>query len=137
MKTCRCVVEHYFSLLSLCVCRISSRTVLQKFYPLLHLLQSKKSDKYDGGIFQIYLKRIKNISFGFGGSNFFASQSGEKAPWYLNPNVTFPTMIAIVISAFIVVFTNGSVKEKGASKMDLEVARLEQHRIEIEKSYFS
>jgi hypothetical protein len=99
--------------------------------------QSKKSDKYDGGIFQIYLKRIKNISFGFGGSNFFASQSGEKAPWYLNPNVTFPTMIAIVISAFIVVFTNGSVKEKGASKMDLEVAKLEQHRIEIDDRFFS
>lgn len=103
----------------------------------LEHIKSKKSDKYDGGIFQIYLKRIKNISFGFGGSNFFASQSGEKAPWYLNPNVTFPTMIAIVISAFIVVFTNGSVKEKGASKMDLEVASQEQHSIAPDSSYFS
>jgi hypothetical protein len=111
---------------------------LAEEHNLQHLsFQSKKSDKYDGGIFQIYLKRIKNISFGFGGSNFFASQSGEKAPWYLNPNVTFPTMIAIVISAFIVVFTNGSVKEKGASKMDLEVAKVEQHRIKIDDRFFS
>lgn len=46
-------------------------------------------------------------------------------------------MIAIVISAFIVVFTNGSVKEKGASKMDLEVAKVEQHRIEIDDRFFS
>ena len=113
------------------------KTFILKLIQQFYFTQSKKSDKYDGGIFQIYLKRIKNISFGFGGSNFFASQSGEKAPWYLNPNVTFPTMIAIVISAFIVVFTNGSVKEKGASKMDLEVASQEQHSITADSSYFS
>ena len=99
-------------------------------------LQNKKSDKYEGGILQIYIRRIKNISLGFGGSDFFSSQSGEKAPWYLNPNITFPTMIAIVMAAFLVVFTNGSVKEKGASKMDLEVARAEHHSIQKE-NYFS
>ena len=86
-------------------------------------------DKYQGGIFNIYLNRLKNISFGFGGSNFFASQSGEKAPWYLNPNITFPSMIAIVLGAFIVVFSSGSVKEKGAPKLDLEVARLMDNSI--------
>ena len=72
---------------------------------------------------QIYLNRLKNISFGFGGSNFFASQSGEKAPWYLNPNITFPSMIAILLGAFIVVVFSGSVREKGESKMDLELAQ--------------
>ena len=79
-------------------------------------------DKYQGGIVQIYLNRLKNISFGFGGSGFFVSQSGEKAPWYLNPNITFPAMIAILLSAFIVVVFTGSVREKGESKMDLELA---------------
>lgn len=85
---------------------------------------------------QIYIRRIKNISLGFGGSNFFASQSGEKAPWYLNPNVTFPTMIAIVMAAFIVTFTNGSVKEKGVPKTDLEFAQ-SVDKIQREQTYFS
>lgn len=79
-------------------------------------------DKYEGSIFDIYLRRIKNISFGFGGSNFFASQSGEKAPWYLNPNLTFPAMITIVLSAFITVLSTGSVREKGANMRDLEIS---------------
>lgn len=79
-------------------------------------------DKYEGGIIQIYLNRIKNISFGFGGSGFFVSQSGEKAPWWLNPNITFPAMITIVLAAFITTISTGSVKEKGESKLDLELA---------------
>jgi hypothetical protein len=74
---------------------------------------------------QLYLNRIKNISFGFGGSNFFASQSGDKAPWYLNPNITFPTMITIVLATFITVFTYGGVKEKGESRVDLETASIQ------------
>lgn len=45
-------------------------------------------------------------------------------------------MIAIVMAAFIVVFTNGSVKEKGSPKLDLEVARAEHHTIQ-EQNYFS
>lgn len=73
-------------------------------------------DKYSGSIFDIYLKRIKNISFGFGGSGFFVSQSGERPPWYLNPNITFPTMIAITLAAFLTVLANGGVKEKGEAQ---------------------
>ena len=87
-------------------------------------MQSKKMDKYQGGIVQIYLNRLRNISFGFGGSNFFASQSGEKAPWYLNPNITFPSMIAILLGAFIVVLFSGSVREKGGGDIDLEIAQI-------------
>jgi len=86
-------------------------------------MQANKEDKYKGGIFQIYLNRIKNISFGFGGSGFFVSQSGEKAPIWLNPNITFPLMITIVLSAFIIVLTTGGVREKGDNQaLDLEVA---------------
>ena len=39
-------------------------------------MQDKKNDKYEGNIIQIYLRRLTNISFGFGGSGFFTSQSG-------------------------------------------------------------
>lgn len=95
-------------------------------------MQTRKVDKYQGNIFEIYLRRIKNISFGFGGSGFFTSQSGEKAPWYLNPNLTFPAMITIVLAAFITVFSTGSVREKGFNKNDLEVASI----VNVEKDNF-
>jgi len=87
-------------------------------------MQLKKTTTYEGSVVDIYLRRLKNISFGFGGSGFFVSQSGEKAPWYLNPNLTFPAMVALVVAAFVTVFSNGGIKEKGQSKLDLEVASL-------------
>ena len=52
-------------------------------------MQESFQDKYSGSFLEIYWRRFKNISFGFGGSGFFQSQSGEKPPWYLNPNLTF------------------------------------------------
>eukprot|EP01041_Mallomonas_annulata_P000522 gene522-998_t len=78
-------------------------------------MQSKKTPK-EVGIVELYLTRLKNISFGFGGSNFFASQSGAKAPWYLTPNITFPTMITICLVAFLAVITSGAIREKGATR---------------------
>lgn len=89
-------------------------------------MQRQKEDKYEGGIVQIYLKRLKNISFGFGGSGFFTSQSGERAPWYLNPNLTFPAMITIVVAAFFTVISTGSVRQKGEPNIDIELARVER-----------
>ena len=62
----------------------------------------------------LYLKRLREISFGFGGVGFFTSQSGKAAPLYLNPNFTFPAMISILLAAFLAVLSTGSVKEKGS-----------------------
>lgn len=70
-------------------------------------------EKKDIGIVELYLNRLKNISFGFGGSGFFRSQSGAAAPWYLTPNITFPTMISICLGAFLAVIFSGAVREKG------------------------
>lgn len=81
-------------------------------------MQESFKDKYEGNIFEIYLRRIKNISFGFGGSGFFQSQSGERPPWYLNPNLTFPAMILFSIGTFGLVFLSGSIKEKGERAID-------------------
>lgn len=78
--------------------------------------KAKQTEQFEGNIIQIYLRRLRNISFGFGGSGFFASQSGERPPWYLNPNITFPSMILFVILAFATVFTNGGVREKGVGR---------------------
>lgn len=87
-------------------------------------MQAKKVDKYAGSIFDIYWNRIKSISFGFNGVGFFTSQSGEKAPWYLNPNITFPSMITFVLVAFLTVFYSGGVKEKGSRSIDPDLASI-------------
>mmetsp|Transcript_11031 Transcript_11031/g.11040 ORF Transcript_11031/g.11040 Transcript_11031/m.11040 type:complete len:283 (+) Transcript_11031:55-903(+) len=87
-------------------------------------MQSRKEDK-EQSIIEIYLKRLKNISFGFGGSGFFTSQSGAPAPWYLSPNFTFPTMISICLAAFLAVITSGAVREKGATpEMNSDISRV-------------
>ena len=112
----------------LCVC-YTKRTLYYTLYTIYYYtVQAKKVDKYKGTIFDIYLNRIKNISFGFGGSGFFTSQSGEKAPWYLNPNLTFPSMITIVLVAFITVLSTGSVKEKGRKDPSLDTAYIQQQQ---------
>ena len=81
-------------------------------------MQESFKDKYEGNILEIYWRRIKNISFGFGGSGFFQSQSGERPPWYLNPNLTFPAMILFSIGTFGIVLLSGSIKEKGERAID-------------------
>jgi len=91
--------------------------------------------KSTSGIVELYLTRLKNISFGFGGSGFFTSQSGEKAPWWLNPNITFPTMITICMAAFLAVITTGSVKEKGIRPIDLDISSISQ--LHSSHNYFS
>ena len=53
-------------------------------------------------------------------------QSGEKAPWYLNPNLTFPFMITVVIAAFLTVISSGGVKEKGSRAVDPDLASISQ-----------
>jgi hypothetical protein len=88
-------------------------------------MQEAALDKYEGNVLDIYIRRIKNISFGFGGSGFFQSQSGERPPLLLNPNITFPAMILFSISLFALVFNFGGIKEKGERPVDLDVA-LEQ-----------
>lgn len=91
-------------------------------------MQINKLDKYKGSIVDIYVNRLKNISFGFGGSGFFVSQSGDKAPWYLNPNLTFPAMITFVLAAFLIVIQFGGVKEKGMPRIDPELASISTNR---------
>lgn len=86
--------------------------------------QDRKNEKYAGNIVDIYLRRLKNISFGFGGSGFFVSQSGERPPWYLNPNITFPSMIMFVIVAFATVLSSGAIKEKGGVS-DIDISSIQ------------
>lgn len=62
------------------------------------------------------------------------SQSGERPPWYLNPNLTFPAMIAFCLVAFITVFSSGAVKEKGVRKIDIEISQI-QHVVQEDQLF--
>lgn len=41
----------------------------------------------------------------------FKSQTGERPPWWLNPNITFVIVFAVVGAAFYVVVQNGGVHQ--------------------------
>lgn len=48
----------------------------------------------------------------------FEGETGEKAPWFLRPSITFPLAFLIVGAAFFVQFSVGGIKERGAQVTD-------------------
>jgi len=61
-----------------------------------------------------WVETVKNWYF-FG---FFEGETGEEAPWYLKPSITFPIAFAIVGAAFYVSLLTGAISEKGAQSID-------------------
>jgi len=49
---------------------------------------------------------------------FFEGETGEKAPWYLRPSITFPIAFAVVGAAFWVSVSGGAIRERGAQVTD-------------------
>jgi hypothetical protein len=48
----------------------------------------------------------------------FEGETGEKAPWFLRPSITFPLAFAIVGAAFYVSYKGGAIQERGAQIKD-------------------
>jgi len=61
-----------------------------------------------------WVETVKNYYF-FG---FFEGETGEEAPWYLKPSITFPIAFAVVGAAFWVSVVSGAISEKGAQSID-------------------
>lgn len=61
-----------------------------------------------------WIETVKNYYF-FG---FFEGETGEEAPWYLKPSITFPIAFAVVGAAFGVSVLVGAISEKGAQSID-------------------
>mmetsp|Transcript_11005 Transcript_11005/g.23334 ORF Transcript_11005/g.23334 Transcript_11005/m.23334 type:complete len:348 (+) Transcript_11005:238-1281(+) len=61
-----------------------------------------------------WIDTVKNYYF-FG---FFEGETGEEAPWYLKPSITFPIAFAVVGAAFWVSLLSGAISEKGAQSVD-------------------
>lgn len=49
---------------------------------------------------------------------FFEGETGEDAPWYLRPSITFPLAFAIVGATFFVSLKGGAIYERGAQVTD-------------------
>jgi FKBP-type peptidyl-prolyl cis-trans isomerase len=64
--------------------------------------------------FQKFLAKAKNFYF-FG---LFEGETGQRAPWYLRPSITFPLAFLIVGAAFYVSFVGGAITERGAQRTD-------------------
>jgi hypothetical protein len=64
--------------------------------------------------FDGWLDKARNYYF-FG---FFEGETGEQAPWFLRPSITFPIAFFIVGATFYVAFAFGGIKERGAQITD-------------------
>lgn len=60
------------------------------------------------------IERAKSFYF-FG---FFEGETGQQAPWYLRPSITFPIAFAVVGLAFYVSFAVGGISERGVQSTD-------------------
>lgn len=61
-----------------------------------------------------WIEKVKGWYF-FG---FFEGETGEEAPWYLKPSITFPLAFAIVGAAFWVSVYGGAISERGVQSTD-------------------
>jgi hypothetical protein len=60
------------------------------------------------------LSKIKSSYF-FG---FFEGETGQVAPWYLRPSITFPLAFIILGLAFYISYTQGAITERGLPVKD-------------------
>jgi hypothetical protein len=61
-----------------------------------------------------WIEKAKSFYF-FG---LFEGETGEKAPWFLRPSITFPLAFLVVGAAFAVSYAGGAISERGAQVKD-------------------
>ena len=61
-----------------------------------------------------FIEKAKNFYF-FG---FFEGETGQQAPWFLRPSITFPLAFVVVGAAFYISYVSGAISERGASVTD-------------------
>jgi hypothetical protein len=63
---------------------------------------------------EAWIFKVKNYYF-FG---FFEGETGQQAPWYLRPSITFPIAFAVVALTFWFSTFVGAISERGAAVTD-------------------
>lgn len=76
------------------------------------LAMMEDADQKEG--LEALIARFKTFYF-FG---FFEGETGQQAPWYLRPSITFPIAFAVVGLAFWVAYAGGGISERGAQVKD-------------------
>lgn len=61
-----------------------------------------------------FIEKVRNFYF-FG---FFEGETGQQAPWFLRPSITFPIAFLIVGATFYVSYLGGAITERGAQVTD-------------------
>lgn len=61
-----------------------------------------------------FIEKAKNFYF-FG---LFEGETGQQAPWFLRPSITFPLAFLIVGATFYISFATGAISERGAQVTD-------------------
>ena len=61
-----------------------------------------------------FIEKAKNFYF-FG---FFEGETGQQAPWFLRPSITFPIAFLVVGAAFYISVISGAISERGAEVTD-------------------
>lgn len=74
--------------------------------------QLQKEPEKEG--FEGWLEKVRNFYF-FG---FFEGETGQQAPWFLRPSITFPLAFLVVGAAFYVSYIGGAISERGAQVTD-------------------
>uniref|UniRef100_A0A7S2I8Q8 peptidylprolyl isomerase n=1 Tax=Helicotheca tamesis TaxID=374047 RepID=A0A7S2I8Q8_9STRA len=63
---------------------------------------------------QAWIEKFNSFYF-FG---FFEGETGQQAPWFLRPSITFPLAFAVVGAAFYISLKFGAISERGAQVTD-------------------
>jgi len=90
------------------------QTIAAAYASRRELASIEEENKEKEGWLQDSIKKFKTFYF-FG---FFEGETGQQAPWYLRPSITFPIAFAIVGAAFYVLFVAGGITERGTQVLD-------------------
>ncbi|CAJ1887853.1 unnamed protein product [Cylindrotheca closterium] len=81
-------------------------------YEQRQALRAQSGPEKEG--FEGWIEKAKNFYF-FG---FFEGETGQQAPWFLRPSITFPLAFLVVGAAFYVSVISGAISERGAEVTD-------------------
>jgi len=90
------------------------QTIAAAYASRRELASIEEENKVEEGGLEELIKKFKTFYF-FG---FFEGETGQQAPWYLRPSITFPIAFAIVGAAFYVLFIAGGITERGTQVLD-------------------
>lgn len=74
--------------------------------------QAQQTEQKEG--LEGFIEKVRNFYF-FG---FFEGETGQQAPWFLRPSITFPIAFLVVGAAFYVSYVGGAITERGAQVTD-------------------